>query len=283
MSDTEDAAIRPPLEPGVELLPDYTVAAHLSRSHFLDIYEVWSGERACYCVAKILRPDWRDNPEQRRDLLREGRLLKRLTHMHLVRAYAVHTQPDPVVILESVVGPTLARYLAGRTRRVPVGAALSIGIGLATAICYLHRNGVLHLDLTPSNVIMRGPVATLIDLSAARPPGRGPSRWGTDEYMAPEQVRGGSFSAAADAWGLGAVLFEVAVGRQAFPFDTATGCHAQLARRAPPLRASRRVPAAFAAIVDRCLDPDPARRPEIAAIIAALQGLDAPQPSLLSP
>lgn len=278
MSDTEDAAIQLPLEQGVALLPDYSIAAHLSRSHFLDIYEVWSGERACYCVAKVLRPDWRDDPEQRRDLLREGRLLKRLTHMHLVRAYEVHTQPDPVVILESVVGPTLARYLAGRTRRVPLGAALSIGIGLATAIHYLHRNGVLHLDLTPSNIIMQGPITKLIDLSAARPPGRGPSRWGTDEYMAPEQVRGGYFSVATDAWGLGAVLFEVATGRQAFSFDAATGHHAQLVRRATPLRASRRVPVAFAAIVDRCLDPDPARRPEIAEIIAALQQMDAPQP-----
>lgn len=273
---TTTVATRPPLEAGVVILPGYTVAAHLSRSRYLDIYEVWSEARDCYCVAKVLRPDRRDDRAQRRDLVREGHLLKRLTHMHLVRAYEVHVAPEPAVILESVVGPTLESRLATRARRSPFAAVLSIGMGLATAAGYLHRHGVLHLDLTPANVVMQGPVAKVIDLSAARPPGPGRPRWGTDEYMAPEQVRGGDFTAATDAWGIGAVLYEVATGRKAFPYDETTGEHAQVVRRAVPIRTLRRVPAAFGQAIDGCLDPDPARRPAIAAIVATFRLLDAP-------
>lgn len=171
MPDGGATALASPLDVGAALLPGYTVAGHLGRSRYLDIYELWSEERACYCVAKVVRPDWRHDRMHQRDLLREGRLLKRLTHMHLVRAYEVHTTPEPIIILESVIGPTLAQHLARRTQRLPFGRVTSIGMGIATAVRYLHRHGLLHLDISPSNIILQGPIAKVIDLSARPPTG----------------------------------------------------------------------------------------------------------------
>lgn len=91
--------------------------------------------------------------------------------------------------------------------------------------------------------------------------------------MAPEQVRGGNFSAATDAWGIGAVLFEVATGQQAFPWDETTGIHRQMLSPAPPLHTMRRTPAAFARIIDGCLDPEPSHRPAIDEIVHVFDDL----------
>src|SRR5262245_10554296 len=101
---------------GDELAPGYTVIAHMRRGDPLDVYEVWSAERACRCVAKALRPDYLDDPHDRRRVLREGRLLQRLTHPHIVRAYETLTRPAPLVILETLTGTTLEYLIAESPR-----------------------------------------------------------------------------------------------------------------------------------------------------------------------
>ena len=80
-----------------ELAPGYAVLAHLSRTRRLDTYEVWSLERACSCVAKVLRPDRRDDDRARAALIAEGELLCSLAHPHLVRGYEV--LEGPVLIM----------------------------------------------------------------------------------------------------------------------------------------------------------------------------------------
>src|SRR5262245_33477547 len=80
----------PLLAEGDRLTPGYMVVAHLHRGDALDVYEVWSAERECRCVAKVLRPDRLEHPGDRQRVLREGRLLQRLTHPHIVRAYEPH-------------------------------------------------------------------------------------------------------------------------------------------------------------------------------------------------
>jgi hypothetical protein len=67
-----------PLSPGEQLLPGYEVIDLLSRGAALDVYEVYSEERDCSVVAKVIRPDRRDVPRVRRRLLQECRLLQTL-------------------------------------------------------------------------------------------------------------------------------------------------------------------------------------------------------------
>ena len=67
---------------------------HLSRGRALDVYDAWSLERDCRCVAKVVRPD-RQAPRVRRRLVREGELLLGLAHPHIVRAYELRRRPAP--------------------------------------------------------------------------------------------------------------------------------------------------------------------------------------------
>lgn len=269
----------PPLAPGALLLPGYRVVGQLRRGEELDVYDVWSDARGCRCVAKTVRPDRADRPATRARLLREGRLLLRLTHPHIVRAYEVVPGPPPVVVLETLPGETLARLLDRRGRGLAVAEIAHLGLHLCSAVAYLHRSGVLHLDLKPSNVVAARGVAKLLDLSHARRPGRARGGSGTPGYMAPEQVRGGLLGVHTDVWGLGAVLYEAATGEP--PGETGDASVTEEAEQqigpVAPVRSRRRLPASLATAIDRCLDPDPERRPalcELREALAATVGSD---------
>jgi serine/threonine protein kinase len=287
-----------PLAPGQKVAPGYEAIEHLRRGRNLDVYDVWSDERACRCIVKSLRPDriGREGPTRR--LLEEGRLLSRLTHPHIVRAYEVHERPVPLFVMETLAGETLGHMIQVRDAELSASEVAHLGLHLASAIRYLHAHGWLHLDLKPSNVIAECGRAKLIDLSVARPPGPGHGGIGTLYYMSPEQVRGGELGPAADVWGIGAVLFEAATGEPAFddpnadeldepgsdePYEESASDdlptnerfdesdYPQLTttvRRADELRA---LPEEMADLIAACLAPEAARRPSIPELLRALE------------
>jgi serine/threonine protein kinase len=259
--------------PDVLLAPGYEVVEHLSRNRHLDVYDAWSEHRDCRVVAKLARPDVRSDERVRERLLREGALLERFTHPHLVRAYeTVRGAGDaPVVILETLTGETLSAAIHSGPRRMAWPDACFLGLHLCSAIHYMHAEGWLHTDLKPSNVIVDEGRAKVIDLSLARPPGTvtRPGS-GTRQYAPPEQAAGGELTPAADVWGIGAVLFEALTRRQPFQDCAADGPFPACDGRPPRIGDLRRVPPALAAMIDACLDARPERRPELAQLAATL-------------
>ena len=200
--------------------------------------------------------------------------------------------------METLTGETLAHLIDTNYRRLPIKEVAHLGLHLCSAIHYLHGRGILHLDLKPSNIVSERGLAKILDLSIAHPPGPTKAGSGTTQYMAPEQIRGEEVDAATDVWGIGAVLFETATAEVPFNAEceetdddedsgpdgrtsasgTGTGVggledYEQLTRRADPVRAHRRVPAAFNDIVARCLDPDPGARPRVAELTNTLRTL----------
>jgi eukaryotic-like serine/threonine-protein kinase len=292
-----------PLAPGEAIAPGYEAIEHLRRGRNLDVYDVWSAERACRCIVKALRPDrlGREGPARR--LLEEGRLLCRLTHPHIVRGYEVLEEPLPMVVMETLAGETVGHMIEVREVELSAAELAHLGLHLASAVRYLHAHGWLHLDLKPSNVIAECGRAKLIDLSVARPPGPVHGGIGTFFYMAPEQVRGGELGPAADVWGIGTVLFEAATGEPAFddpdadelddaaseepyasdgPYesdDAPTGErfdereYPQLVTTARRVDELRPLPAELADLVAACLDPEPERRPGVEDLMRALEPL----------
>ena len=175
-----------------------------------------------------------------------------------------------MLVLETLGGATLSWMVREGKVRLTTEDLRHLGLQLCSAIGYLHRCGRLHLDLKPSNVISDNGIARVIDLNLARGPGRVPKGYGTAQYLAPEQARGGRVDAAADVWGIGATLFAAATAKR--PFD-ASGAE-QLERRAEPLRRVRRGrPKAFADVVDACLQPATADRPSVEDLEAELDAL----------
>ena len=276
----EPAGSAPPFATaGAAIAPGYRVLAPLHRGSRLDIYDAWSEERECRVVIKTLRPDRALDRAGRAALLREGALLRRLTHPHIVRAYETVMAADPArpaVVMEVLTGETLGHLLERSTaagRRLPVRDVALLGVQLVSAVSYLHRHGLLHLDLKPANIVIEAARVKLIDLSIARAPGRGRPGSGTHAYMAPEQVTGSRLTPATDVWGTGVVLFEAITGR--LPFVThadssGTDRYPQMNALAPAVVSLRRVPAPLSAILDACLVADPDHRPLLAELAAVL-------------
>ena len=236
-------------------IPGYEVLEHLSRSQALDVYDVYSEARDCRCIAKTLRPDKLDDEAARERLLNEGRLLLRLAHPHIVRAYDLVGE---VLILETLTGQTVAHMIESSDRRLSSADVAFLGMHLCSALHYLHAEGSLHLDVKPSNVIASGGCAKLIDMSIASPPGPGRRGVGTRQYMAPEQERGDLLTEATDVYGVGATLHEAATG---------------VRERNGSVRTHRpRLQRDVADAIDAALDPDPACRPAVRELADALDG-----------
>jgi eukaryotic-like serine/threonine-protein kinase len=276
------------LGPGAVLAPGYRVIEHLSRTRRLDAFEVWSHERACSCVAKTLRPDRRDDERAREALVAEGQLLLRLTHPHVVRGYELLDEPEVIVVMETLDGETLAHLIDRHPGGCEAGELAWLGLHLASALRYLHRHGLLHLDLKPANVIADAGRAKLIDLSLARPPGRYRPGLGTWCNLSPEQAAGRPVGSPADVWGLGTVLYEAATGEPAFDDDESwtadsssshtwdtddqrAAGYPQLEGPVPSAAAHGAVPAELAEAIDACLARDPVDRPSLDQLSAWLE------------
>lgn len=279
------------LQPGMLLASDYEVVGLVDSGTKHEIYDVWSRQRRCRCIAKSLTGGPFYGDLARRQLLREGRLLARFTHPHLVRAYENIPEPRPVVILETLTGETLSHAI-DRLGRLRIADVVLLGQQLCAVSAYLHEHEWLHLDLKPSNIVCEGAMAKLLDLSIARRPGRARPGIGTDGYMSPEQIEGGLLSAPADVWGIGMVLFEAATGSLPFedpdaddsesPEDNSDDSYAgeppeAIVEPLPSLASRRRAPRALADAVDQCLALAPSDRPtleELSEALGLVTGID---------
>ncbi|MFC7341774.1 serine/threonine-protein kinase [Saccharopolyspora griseoalba] len=275
----------PVLAPGEALAPGYRVVAHLRRGGRLDVYDVWSEQRSCRCIAKTLRPERAADERAVCWLRNEGVLLTQLAHPHLVRGYEIvrNDNPDrPVVITETLPGCTLGYLIAEHGTLPPVDAAV-LGMQLCSVLTYLHRHNWVHLDVKPSNVVEAGGRAVLLDLSLVCRIGER-STAGTFDYLSPEQATGERMTPAADVWGLGVTLYEALSGTtpwaEASHRERTSGGSRHYPQRhdpAAPLGTCCDLPEVLATLVDSCLEPDPASRPtvdEVSARLADWSGLD---------
>ncbi len=218
-------------------------------------------------VVKLVRPAQVDDESTLRGLRREVETLDLVQHPAVVRKLRAVLDGDrPHVVLEQLDGPRLSSLIR-RHGKLEEQQYLPMAIEVASALHYLHRLGLVHLDVKPSNLIMGAP-AKLIDLSVARTVERAAdmgSPVGTDRYMSPEQCQGIA-GPASDVWGLGATLFEAIAGYRAF--DDSDVRWPQVTDEAFAL--PEYVAPDLAKLVYACLEPDPAQRPAPAEIADAL-------------
>lgn len=225
----------------------------------------------------------------RRRFEREIEAAAALQHPSIVPVYGMDVVDGaPMLALQWIEGEhvdTWSRKRKGPARRDEV---LRLFLRLCDPVEHAHRHGILHLDLKPSNVIAEAGRAKLIDLSLARPPGDAHAGIGTWQYLSPEQARGGNLTAAADVWGIGAVLFEAATGEAPFDDDSdawerapsaSTGTYSEAEpERYPQLERRARRPEEVADVGGRlgeliaaCLEPEPGDRPDLVALLAGLE------------
>ena len=219
---------------------------------------------------------------------REIAVAARLQHPHLVpllTAGVVGSAGVPWFSMPFVDGESL-RELIVRRGPLPIVMAVRLMREMASALAYAHARGVVHRDIKPENVLLSDGVAMITDFGVAmavegagikgkRLTGAGVSL-GTPAYTAPEQVESaGTVDHRADIYSFGCVAYELLTGSAPFTGSLRELLQAHLHELPEPLERTRSaLPPALTAIVMRCLEKDPAKRPESAAeIVRVLDGI----------
>src|SRR5206468_424944 len=118
-------------------------------------------------------------------------------------------KPLKTASLNTEYFPRTLRHDLTERGRLPIAQCIEIGLSLTTALAHLHKHGLVHRDVKPSNIIFVNGIPKLADIGLVTDVGDAKSIVGTEGYLAPE----GPGSAQADIFSLGKVLYEISMGR----------------------------------------------------------------------
>jgi predicted Ser/Thr protein kinase len=230
--------------------------------------------------------------EPRLRFLREAKAAGRLSHPGIVTVHDVGELEDVAfIVMEHVEGRSLKNVL-DRGDKVPLAAALEIVRQAADALAYAHKNGVVHRDVKPGNLMLtRDGRVKLTDFGIARVDQGARTRTGilvgSPRYMSPEQLSAKQVDGRSDVFSLGSLLYELATGIGPFdaerPEDVLTLMqNITGVQQVPPRRINRDIPPSVETIIQRALAKDPDARyataDEMAATLATALERDFPQP-----
>ncbi len=253
------------LDPGTEI-DGFRIAKRIHSGGMAVIYRVTRPDVAFPMIMKVPRLGYGEPGESVMSFEVEQLVLPALKGPHVPRFVAAgDLARQPYLVMEHVEGRSLAQWSdAAPTEPAEIAR---LGAALGTALHSIHLQEAIHLDVKPSNVIVRPTgEAVLIDFGLARHAHypdllaeeiRSPI--GSAPYISPEQVMGVRWDPRSDVFALGAVLYELATGR--FPWGSPTSLGALRKRLwrdpVPPRAIVRSVPEWLQEVILHCLEPNP--------------------------
>ncbi len=219
-------------------------------------------------AVKVLREQYASDPVFLQRFTREAQAAGALSHPNVVSVYDVGQEDGiPYIVMEYVPGLTL-RDLIARDGVLPVDQAVEIAAQILAALDYAHRNGLIHRDIKPGNVLIT-PQGTVkvVDFGIAKSAsdlsltGAGLAL-GTAAYFSPEQARGEAARPQSDIYSVGVTLYEMLTGHTPFTADSDVGMAFRHINDAPipPRQWNPAVPPLLEQIVLRALAKNPAAR-----------------------
>jgi len=269
------------LSAGTRLGP-YEILASVGAGGMGEVYKARDTRLDRTVAVKVLPSHLSDNPEVRQRFDREARTISSLSHPHICALHDVgHQDGVDYLVMEFLEGETLTDRLSRGA--LPPEQVLRYGIEIADALDKAHRQGVVHRDLKPGNIMLTKSGVKLVDFGLAKallpsPGGRGdggegisilPTQaglnltqegtiLGTFQYMAPEQLEGEEADARSDIFAFGTVLYEMATGQKAFSGKSQASLIASILSAEPPAISvvQPMTPPALDRVVKTCLAKD---------------------------
>ena len=274
-----------PLAAGSRLGP-YEILGPLGAGGMGEVYRARDPRLGRDVAIKVLPEDVAPTPELRQRFEREARAISSLNHPHICTLHDIGQQDGvDFLVMELIEGETLAARL--EKGPLPTPDVLRYAAEVADALDKAHRQGMVHRDLKPGNIMLTRSGAKILDFGLARvmaPPAaagglpgsamlsRSPTMStpltaagmlvGTFQYMAPEQLEGKEADARSDIWAFGATVYEMATGKQAFHGGSQASLIASILKEQPRRIAEVQplTPPGLDRLVERCLAKDPEDR-----------------------
>jgi alkyl hydroperoxide reductase subunit AhpC len=246
------------LMPG-SMLAHYRIEAEVGQGAFAAVFRAHDTVLDRLVAVKVFKPGSGSPPP---DVLAEARAAAALNHPNVCTIFAVDdSEGVPVIVMEYVEGQSLGMMLQGGA--LSAGQAAGLGSQIAQGMAAAHGQGIVHGDLKPANLLVNpGGGVKITDFGLSRraapfPEGDATQDWesaqggkiaGTPGYMSPEQSRGEPTTPRSDVFSLGAVLYEMLTGKQAFTGQNVLQVLDQI-RNVDPDRYAAEVPEPFPAIL----------------------------------
>jgi len=268
----------------------YRVERELGAGGMATVYVAEDLRHHRQVAVKVLRPDLAASLGAER-FLREIEIAARLHHPHILPLYDSGGAGEVLFyVMPLVEGDSLrSRLKAGA---LPIEEGTRIIRDVADALAYSHRHGVVHRDIKPENILLSSGHALVTDFGVAKAVSDAASQaeltgtgvtLGTPAYMAPEQATADpSLDHRVDIYALGIMAYEILTGHAPFSGNAQQVIAAHLTRKPDPVTVHRNtVSPALEAIVMRCLEKNPADRPQSAdEVLQALDSLATTAPVL---
>lgn len=243
----------------------YEIISRLGQGGMGSLYLAKDPKIGRLVAIKLVRQEF-DSPEARQRFAREAQSAGALRHPNIVTIFDVDEYAGlPYIAMEYVDGETLAEIVR-RKAPIPITQRLQWVEELCSGLAYAHRQGIVHRDVKPANLMLDNEGALkILDFGLAR---REASKFtqtqaiiGTPNYMSPEQIRAGDVGPASDIFAVGAVLYELLVYVEAFPGKVHQAMHKILHEEPRPIgEVLPGIDSGIVTILARALEKDPKRR-----------------------
>ncbi len=232
---------------------------------------------------KILRSELTTDADFVRRFDTEAQAASSLSHQNIVKVFDVGQQDEMrYIVMEYIEGVTLKQLIQQRGR-IPWETAVPLAIQIGLALDHAHRNGIVHRDIKPHNILLTPQMtAKVADFGIARAASAntitmtGGAALGSVHYFSPEQARGTIVGEKSDIYSLGILLYEMLTGKVPFDGDSAVAIaimHIQDAP-VPPTSLDGGIPNGLESIVLKCIQKNPENRySDVRALVDELDGL----------